>query len=63
LRLQLPEQSLAAMFTTSRATIRRAINEIQPLLALHGTTITPTPEPATLANLLQAAAERTETAS
>jgi transposase len=53
LRLQLPEQTLAAMFTTSRDTIRRAINGIQPLLALHGTTITPTPEPATLPNLLR----------
>ncbi|MFG2045719.1 ISAzo13 family transposase [Dactylosporangium sp. NPDC048998] len=63
LRLQLPEPTLAAMFTTSRHTIRRAINEIQPLLALHGTTIAPTPEPTTLAHLLQTITERTETAS
>ncbi|MDQ7904612.1 ISAzo13 family transposase [Phytohabitans sp. ZYX-F-186] len=63
LRLQLPEPTLAAMFTTSRHTIRRAINEIQPLLKLHGTTIAPMPEPTTLTHLLQTITEQTEPAS
>jgi transposase len=39
LRLGLPDNTLAHLFTTSRATIRRAINETRRLLDEHGTHI------------------------
>jgi transposase len=53
LRLGLPDNTLAHLFTTSRATIRRAVNETRRLLNEHGTHIAaaPTP-PSTLVNLL-----------
>jgi hypothetical protein len=52
LRLQLPPETLAHLFVRSRSTIRRAIDEVKPLLAQHGTTITPGGPPAPL-TLLQ----------
>jgi hypothetical protein len=57
LRLGLPDNTLAHLLTTSRATIRRAINETRRLLDEHGTHITaaPTP-PRSLVNLLAATA-------
>jgi hypothetical protein len=53
LRLALPEDTLAHLFTTSRATIRRAIKETQQLLDEHGTSITAAPtQPSSLVNIL-----------
>jgi hypothetical protein len=46
LRLSLPPDTLAHLFTCNRSTIRRAIRETQKLLDQHGTTITHTPNPA-----------------
>jgi hypothetical protein len=62
LRLGLPDNTLAHLFTTSRATIRRAINEIRRLLDEHGTHIpaAPTP-PSSLVNLLAATATQRKT--
>ena len=55
LRLGLPDNTLAHLFTTSRATIRRAVTETRQLLDEHGTCITATPTPpSTLVNLLAA---------
>jgi Rhodopirellula transposase DDE domain/Helix-turn-helix of DDE superfamily endonuclease len=45
LRLSLPEDTLAHLFTTSRSTIRRAIHETRQLLDEHRTTITAAPTP------------------
>jgi transposase len=62
LRLGLPEDTLAHLFTTSRATIRRAVKETRRLLDEHGTRIAaaPTP-PAALVNLLAAAVTQRNT--
>lgn len=55
LRLALPDDTLAHLFTTSRATIRRAVQETRQLLDEHGTRITAAPTPSTsLVNLLAA---------
>ena len=62
LRLGLPDDTLAHLFTTSRGTIRRAINETQRLLHEHGTVITPAPTPpSALVNLLAATATQQNT--
>ena len=55
LRLGLPDNTLAHLFTTSPTTIRRAVKETRKLLDEHGTHITaaPTP-PSSLVNLLAA---------
>jgi len=45
LRLSLPPDTLAHLFSRNRSTICRAIRETQQLLDQHGTTITPTPNP------------------
>ncbi|GAA4264080.1 ISAzo13 family transposase [Dactylosporangium darangshiense] len=59
LRLGLPEDTLAHLFTTSRATIRRAVQETQRLLTQHGTHITPAPTPpSSLVNLLATTARQ-----
>jgi hypothetical protein len=62
LRLGLPDNTLAHLFTTSRATIRRAIKETRQLLDEHGTHIAaaPTP-PSSLVNLLAATATQRNT--
>ncbi|MDP9792480.1 DNA-binding GntR family transcriptional regulator [Catenuloplanes nepalensis] len=62
LRLGLPDNTLAHLFTTSRATIRRAIAETQRLLDEHGTRIAaaPTP-PKSLVNLLAATTAQQKT--
>jgi hypothetical protein len=50
------------MFTTSRATIRRAVKETQQLLDEHGTTITAAPaQPSSLVNLLARTATQRNT--
>jgi hypothetical protein len=45
LRLSLPPDTLAHLFSSNRSTISRAIRETQQLLDQHGTTITPTTNP------------------
>lgn len=55
LRLSLPEDTLAPMFTSNRTTIRRAIHETRQLLDHHGTTIEPITPSAALIDLLLAA--------
>ena len=45
LRLSLPPDTLAYLFSSNRSTINRAIRETRQLLDQHGTTITPTPNP------------------
>jgi hypothetical protein len=53
LRLSLPPDTLAHLFSSNRSTICRAIRETHQLLDQHGTTITPTPNPSdTLINQL-----------
>ncbi|MFU8855206.1 ISAzo13 family transposase [Micromonospora sp. SL1-18] len=52
LRLSLPEENLAVMFTVSRSTIRRAIDEVRQLLEQHGTNIEPVATPGPVADLL-----------
>jgi hypothetical protein len=59
LRLQLPETTLATMFTTSRSSIRRAISETRQLLDQHGTTIDAITPSAPILDLLTAAAANT----
>ncbi|MFC7482956.1 hypothetical protein ACFQX7_27290 [Luedemannella flava] len=44
--MQLPHETLAVMFHSNRSSIRRAITEVRQLLDQHGTTITPTDQPA-----------------
>ncbi|GAA1837767.1 hypothetical protein GCM10009682_63240 [Luedemannella flava] len=60
LRLQLPHETLAVMFHSNRSSIRRAITEVRQLLDQHGTTITPTDQPAPLTTLLQTATKHTD---
>lgn len=45
LRLSLPPDTLAHLFSSNRSTICRVIRETKQLLDQHGTTITPTPNP------------------
>jgi transposase len=52
LRLSLPQDTLAVLFTSSRSTIRRAIDRTRQLLDQHGTTIEPAPLPVPLAELI-----------
>ncbi|NMO57906.1 ISAzo13 family transposase [Actinoplanes sp. TBRC 11911] len=53
LRLSLPPDTLAHLFTSNRSTICRAIRQTRQLLDQHGTTIAPTPNPSnTLINQL-----------
>nr|WP_281425943.1 ISAzo13 family transposase [Polymorphospora rubra] len=59
LRLQLPETTLATMFTTSRSSIRRAISETRQLLDQHGTTIDAITPTASILDLLTTAATNT----
>jgi hypothetical protein len=62
LRLGLPDDTLAHLFTTNRGTIHRAVNETQQLLNEHGTTITPAPTPpSALVNLLATTATERST--
>jgi hypothetical protein len=62
LRLGLPDNTLAHLFTTSSTTIRRAVKETRQLLDEHGTHIAaaPTP-PSSLVNLLAATATQRNT--
>jgi hypothetical protein len=57
LRLQLPHDTLALMFHSSRSTIHRAIGEIRQILDQHGTAIAPADPSMPLADLLHAAAQ------
>ncbi len=52
LRLSLPPDTLAVLFSSSRATIRRAISHTRPLLDQHGTVITPASPPVPLTQLI-----------
>ena len=62
LRLGLPDNTLAHLFTTSRATIRRAVNETRQLLDEHGTEIAAAPtSPDALVTLIAAAATQRHT--
>ncbi len=62
LRLSLPEGTLAHLFTTSRATIRRTVQETRRLLDEHGTHITTAPTPShPLTDLLAVAATQRNT--
>ncbi len=62
LRLGLPDDTLAHLLGTSRATIRRAVKETQRLLDEHGTHIAAAPTPPnTLVNLLAATAAQRNT--
>jgi transposase len=62
LRLGLPDNTLAHLFTTSRATIRRVVNETRQLLDEHGTDITAAPtSPDALATLIAAAVTQRNT--
>jgi transposase len=59
LRLSLPPDTLAHLFSSNRSTIRRAIREIQQLLNQHGTTITHAPNPSNaLINQLAASSKQ-----
>jgi Rhodopirellula transposase DDE domain/Helix-turn-helix of DDE superfamily endonuclease len=59
LRLGLPDNTLAHLFTTSRATIGRVVNETRQLLDEHGTHIPAAPTPPNAqVNLLTAATQR-----
>ncbi len=62
LRLHLPEETLAVLLDTSRATIRRAVRQTRQLLDEHATTIRPAPDAsATVAALLAAAGHAANT--
>jgi len=62
LRLGLPDNTLAHLFTTSRATIRRAVHETRQLLDEHGTEITAAPTSTdALVTLIAAAATQRNT--
>ena len=52
LRLSLPADTLAVLFSSSRSTIRRAISHARPLLDQHGTVITPANPPVPLTHLI-----------
>jgi hypothetical protein len=52
LRLSLPADTLAVLFSSSRATVRRAISHTRPLLDQHGTVITPASPPMPLTQLI-----------
>jgi hypothetical protein len=62
LRLSLPPDTLAHLFSSNRSTIRRAIRETQKLLDQHGTTITHAPNPSNaLINQLAASIKQLQT--
>lgn len=52
LRLSLPADTLAVLFSSSRSTIRRAISHTRPLLDQHGTVIEPASPPIPLTQLI-----------
>ncbi len=60
LRLRLPEDTLAHLFSTSRTTIRRALTETRHLLDQHGHRIEPVTAPPDLPVRIPPYAPRTD---